>query len=114
MKKVGKPKLFDEKFGPGSICICGSDTVFVTDAIKQGKLMYYVPQAIVVHPPISSGRDYNEKIVYHKGIMYRRCFGLLAFILDLVFAIKKYDEYKHRLGFFKFLFLMWKGSLKSV
>jgi glycosyltransferase involved in cell wall biosynthesis len=114
LSKFNSRKLFDENYGPGSPCICGSDTVFVVDSFKKGLNMYYEPSPIVVHPPLSSGRTYSEFQTYHKGIMYRRCFGWKSFPLGLLFAIKKYNEYKDKLGFYKFVYLMWKGSLKRL
>lgn len=114
LSKLKNRKLFDENYGPGSACICGSDTVFVVDTFNKGWNMYYIPKPIVVHPPVSSGRTYSEFQTYHKGIMYRRCFGWKSFILGLAFAIKKHGEYKQDLSFFKFLKLIWKGSLKKL
>lgn len=103
--------LFDENYGPGSRCNCGSDTVFAVDSYKAGINMYYVPKPIVVHPPLSSGRTYSKEKTYHKGIMYRRSFGIMSFILALAFAILKYNEYKKDLGFFSFIIQFWKGCL---
>lgn len=114
LAKLQNRKLFDENYGPGSPCICGDDTVFVVDAFNKGWNMYYQPVPIVVHPPLSSGRTYSEFQTYHKGIMYRRCFGWKSFILGLAFAIKKHKEYKKDLSFFTFLKLMWKGSMQKL
>jgi glycosyltransferase involved in cell wall biosynthesis len=107
-------KLFDENFGPGSACISGSDTVFVVDSYNKGLNMYYEPIPIVIHPPVSSGRTYTEKQVYHKGIMYRRCFGWMGFPLCILFAIKKHKEYKKDLSFFTFLKQMLKGWMVKI
>jgi hypothetical protein len=114
LSKLKNRKLFDENYGPGSVCICGSDTVFVVDAYNKSWNMYYIPKPIVVHPPVSSGRTYSEFQTYHKGIMYRRCFGWKSFFLGLVFAIKKYPEYKNDLSFITFIKLIWKGSLTKL
>lgn len=114
ISKFNDRKLFDENYGPGSVCNCGSDTVFVVDSYHCGLNMYYIPTPIVVHPPLSSGRTYSKEKTYHKGIMYRRSFGLLSFFLAFAFSVLKYREYKKDLGFFSFLFQFWKGCMVKL
>ena len=85
---------FDDRFGIGSDIPTGSETVFLSDAFKQGLKILYQPEPIVRHPEESSGRTLfrNSRMIGAKGAMFYRIFGWKAYFVCLLFAIKKRKE----------------------
>lgn len=85
---------FDERFGIGSEIPTGSETVFLSDALKQGLKILYQPEPIVRHPDESSGRTLfrNNSMIRAKGAMFYRIFGWKAYLVSLLFAFKKRKE----------------------
>lgn len=102
----------DLEFGLGSRYRIHDDVIFLTDAIKKGMNVYYVPQPIVIHPKESSGTIYNDFLITSKGAAFYRIFGCKCFAIDFVYSLKKYHEYKDKYSFFKFMKLIYQGSLE--
>ena len=101
---------FDENFGLGTSFPTGEEIIFLTDALKKGLKILYIPIPIVIHPLESSGKDYdNEILIKAKGAMFYRIFGNLGYIVSVIFAFKKYKLSKY--SFLKFTNLMFKGIL---
>ncbi len=92
LKSINKIKLrFDEKFGLGSEFPTGEEIIFLTDALKKGLKILYIPKPIVIHPLETSGKDYtNISLIEAKGAMFYRIFGILGYIASLLYAYKKY------------------------
>lgn len=101
----------DLEFGLGSKYRVHDEIIFLKDALDAGLKCIYVPIPIVVHPPESSGTNYNSELLYSKGAAFYRLFGLKGFLFNMAFSIKKYFEYKDRFTFFSCLSLMNRGSL---
>lgn len=82
---------FDENFGLGSIFQTGEEFIFLTDALKKGLKILYLPIPIVIHPKESSGGRFNdENLIKAKGAMFYRVFGFWSYLISLLFAIKKH------------------------
>ena len=102
---------FDEHFGLGAEFPTGEENIFLADALDKGLKLLYMPIPIVMHPPESSGQDYdNIKLVQAKGAMFERIFGLKGHAVSFLFALKKYKSSSHSL--FRFYFLMLQGTKK--
>lgn len=100
---------FDENFGLGSTFPTGEETIFLSDALKKRLKIRYVPQPIVVHSNNSSGGQFmnNESLIRAKGAMFYRIFGVSAYAISILFAIKKYKMSSETL--LNFVTLMFKG-----
>lgn len=99
---------FDERFGLGAEFATGEENIFLLDALNQGLKILYLPIPIVIHPQQSSGANFNSaELITAKGAMFYRMFGYLAYIIALLFAIKKF--YLSKFGLFKFYQLMLVG-----
>ena len=108
---INKKLTFDEHFGFGSSYPPGGEeNIFLLDALRKGLRILYIPSTIIIHPNLTSGSIYNETMVIGKGAMFARMFGCFAYAFDLLFAIKKYNEYKNKMKFMLFLKLILKGS----
>jgi len=102
---------FDESFGLGTEFPTGEEIIFLSDAIKKGLKILYIPIPIVIHPFESSGKNYdNLNLIQAKGAMFYRIFGNLSYIISIIFALKKYKLSKY--SFLKFTNLILKGILK--
>jgi len=107
LKSIRQKKLkFDEKFGLGSDFPTGEEIIFLTDALKKGLKILYVPIPIVIHPLESSGKNYdNIPLIRAKGAMFYRIFGFLGYIASALFAYKKYKFSPFSFKEFSFMIL---------
>lgn len=107
--------IFDEDFGLGSDYATGEEAIFLSDALKKGLKVKYVPRPIVIHPRGSSGYQFseNQPLIRAKGAMFYRMFKQKAYLISIIFAIKKYKASSETLS--NFLSLMFEGisSYKS-
>jgi len=102
---------FDERFGPGAKMYCsGEDYIFATDIYKLGYKMKHIPLFTVEHPPGSTGNRLEEDVIFAKGAVFSRVFGVASFGVDILFAIKKRSLYSKRYSFMRYLKLLWSGS----
>lgn len=100
---------FDEHFGLNSKYLSGEENIFLKDALdKELKVMYY-PLIIAEHPDETSTSTWNDKKIFSKGALFYRLYGTLAYVLSLVFGIKKYKEYKNDYFLLDFMKLMYNG-----
>lgn len=106
--------LFDEEFGLGSRYLVHDENIFLMDCLKNGLKIKYIPYAIVIHPKESSGTNFNEFLIISKGAAFIRLYGLKGIIFDFIFAIKKYNYYKHYCGILFFLKLILTGSINYI
>jgi len=105
---------FDERFGPGGYYAIGEDFIFMTDAVKQGANIQYIPVDIVQHEDVGTGSILRDDIIIGRGAMFVRVFGLSSFLLNIYFAIKNRRKYKEKYSFFTYLRLLYLGSLKYI
>ena len=102
---------FDERFGPGGHYAIGEDFIFMTDAVKQGAVIEYKPIDIVQHEELGTGMILLDNIIFGRGAMFARVFGLLCFPLNVYFAIKNREKYRLKYSFLKYNQFLFKGSL---
>jgi len=109
---VRAPLVFDPRFGIGSQIPTGGETVFLSDAFRQGFKILYLPYPIVKHPDASSGRalSRNPSLIKAKGAMFYRIFGWKAYLVCILFALKKRRETGYSL--IKNIRLMYAGIME--
>lgn len=105
---------FDERFGLGTKYNTGEEFVMLSDGLKKGLNAVYVPEFLVQHPPISSGKIFNAEVAKDKGAMIAKVYGWKFLVIDGLFALRKYNEYKKSLGLFTFIYHIYKGSFKFL
>jgi len=81
---------FDESFGLGTNFPTGSEFIFLTDALKKGLNILYVPEVIVIHPKESSGQVWDAHLIQARGAMLYRVFGWKAVGWALIFSLKQH------------------------
>lgn len=104
----------DLEFGLGSRYRIHDDVIFLSDALKKGLKILYLPIPIVIHPKESSGTMYNDFLLTSKGAAFCRMYGRIGYLIDVVYSIKKYHEYSKEYSFISFLSLMIKGSREFI
>lgn len=102
---------FDERFGLATVYNTGEEFVMLHDALTKGATAMYIPEVLVQHPPISSGKIYNKTVAFEKGAMIARVYDWKWPLINTAFAVRKYRTYRHEVGFFPFIFAMFKGSI---
>ncbi|AKA34990.1 hypothetical protein [Flagellimonas lutaonensis] len=83
---------FDERFGLGSIYPTGEENIYLNDALKRGISARFIPKPIVVHEPMSSGKTLSPKILWAKGAMFRRLYGVKGLAVVVFFLFLKRKE----------------------
>ena len=102
---------FDEKFGLGSDFPTGEEIIFLSDALKKGLNIRYVPVTIAMHPLESSGANYHDsKLIKAKGAMFYRLFGFTGHFISILYAYKKYKFSPFSLK--EFTSMMFRGIKK--
>ena len=83
---------FDETFGLGAKFPTSEENIFLLDALKKGLKIHYIPIPILTHATMgSSGKDFsNINLIVAKGAVFYRMFGYKAYLVCLLFAIKKH------------------------
>lgn len=88
---------FDERFGAGSgKYIMGEENIFLYDALKKKKKIYYMPVEIAELKEVESTwfSDYDETFFISRGANYAAMTKFFAPLLCLQFAIRKKELYK--------------------
>ena len=102
---------FDESFGLGAQFATGEEAIFLNDCISKGLRVKYEPISLVIHPFISSGKIFNENQLFAKGALMARLFGNGCYIINLIFALKKYKFYRNKYSILKAYKLLNNGSI---
>jgi len=106
---------WDEEFGIGGKPFTnGIENIFLVDALKSGLKAYFIPKTIVIHPFDNSGYNYSKHLIESKGAMFARMFGKHAYWLNILFALKKYKDYKNIASILKFIKLANIGAIKYI
>jgi len=110
--------MFDEKFGAGSIISTGEDTIFVSDCIKKGLIIYscdYILCKGIVNDRESTWfKGFTKKYFEDKALVYKRISPKFYFMLIFYFLIKHYNYYKDSISFFKALKIMFLANSSSI
>ena len=82
---------FDRAFGPGARYISAEETIFLTDALRKGLKLIFVPAITAFHPMNSTASRgaTDPKVMYSKGAAMKRVYGRLAPLAICAFAGKK-------------------------
>lgn len=103
---------FDEDFGAGSgKYIMGEENIFLYDALKKGKHIYYVPVKIAELKEVESTwfSDYDERFFLSRGANYAAMSAFWSHALILQFAIRKKSLYSEKLTTIKAIKCMYAG-----
>ena len=88
-----KVVLFDENFGLGSTFYMGEEAIFVSDAIKKGLNIGFVPKTILIHSDLSTGeKTIFSELYFVQSAVFYRIFGkmyLFWVALKLFFDLKQ-------------------------
>jgi len=102
---------FDERFGPGGYYAIGEDFIFMSDAYKKGASIIYKPLEIVQHEELGTGTTLEDKIIFGRGAMFARVFGVTSAAVNIFFAIKQYKRYKTVYSFLQYWKLLNQGMI---
>lgn len=84
---------FDENFGLNAHFSMGEEAVFVSDALKKGLKIGFVPQILLTHPqPTTSQKATVFEHYFHQSAVFYRIFGkmyLFWVVLKLLFDLKQ-------------------------
>ena len=82
---------FDPAFGRGSRYVSAEETIFLTDALRQGLKLIFVPDVTAFHPMNSTAQRgaTDPNVMYSKGAAMKRVYGGLAPLAIFAFAGKK-------------------------
>ncbi|MBT0608840.1 glycosyltransferase [Aequorivita echinoideorum] len=73
--------LFDERFGLGAQFEDAENFVFLNDAKKKNLLLYFIPDFITIHPPLSSSDDVaTDRLLYAKAAIKTYAYGNLSYL----------------------------------
>ena len=101
---------FDERFGIGAEYPTGEDFIFAVDVFRNnGKIAYY-PLTIVLHENEGTGSELSDSVIYARGAVFARIFGVLGFFVDLYVSLKQRKRYKEHYTLYRYLKLMCLGS----
>lgn len=82
--------LFDEEFGLGAKYFSGEENIFLSDIMKSGGTIAYIPEVVVYHQVPTSSSRLNDRNFIGKGPMLKRMHGRLGgFILLFVLWSRK-------------------------
>ena len=82
---------FDSAFGLGSRYISAEEAIFLTDALRKGLKLIFIPEVIAFHPMNSTAQRgaTDPNVMYSKGAAMKRLYGGLAPLAICAFAGKK-------------------------
>ena len=68
---------FDEHFGLGTIFFMGEEAIFVSDLIKKGLKIGFIPEQILLHNNVSTGNKTESSSLYFvQSAVFYRIFGM--------------------------------------
>ena len=104
---------FNEDFGAGSgKYIMGEENIFLYDALKKKKNIYYVPMKIAELKEVESTwfSEYNEKFFISRGANYAAMSKTWSHVLIWQFALRKKNLYGDKMSMLKAVKTMYKGK----
>jgi GT2 family glycosyltransferase len=105
---------FDERFGLGAEFISGEEYLMLRRAMKLGCKVQYVPEVIAIHPALSTGTRYTADLVQSKGAIIAARAGSLYLLFNLIYAWRKWPEYKDSMQITAFLNYIYSGSKRYL
>lgn len=107
-----KDLRFNEDFGAGSgKYIMGEENIFLYDALKKKKNIYYVPVKIAELKDVQSTwfSDYDERFFISRGANYAAMSKCWSHVLIWQFALRKKNLYKSNMSMMQAVKTMYKG-----
>lgn len=103
---------FSLLFGGGAKYACGEDTIFIADCLKKGLKIYSNPARIgtVKQEESTWFKGYNEEYFFDRGVLHKNLFKRLSALINVQFAIRKYNLYKSDMDFWGAIRHMNRGS----
>lgn len=102
---------FDERFGPGAEDYpLGEDFIFAMDLYRAKAKMLFLPIPIVKHPQGSTGSSLEQKVIFARGAVFARTYGVWSYLLDIIFTLKHKKMYYNNYTMPQYLKLMLSGS----
>jgi glycosyltransferase involved in cell wall biosynthesis len=102
---------FDTDFGIGATYGIGEEFIFLVDAYRKGLTLMYEPEVIAMHEDESSGYSLRNEILYARGAVYMRVFGIKSIALYIYSTIKHFDRYKTYYMPWRYFYTLLKGGL---
>jgi len=104
-ESINKANLrWDEHFGLGGNPYTNHmENIFLVDALDANLQCYFYPKTVVIHPFDNSGFNYSDHLVFSKGAAFKKMFGCKAFIINIIFAFKKWSFYKKQQSFASYI-----------
>ena len=103
---------FDENFGAGSgKYIMGEENIFLYDALKKKKNIYYVPIKIAELKEVQSTwfSEYDERFFISRGANYAAMSKIWSHVLIWQFALRKINLYQDKMNLKQAVMNMYKG-----
>lgn len=114
LKKNAAKPFFPEDIGAGTDLPVGDEAVFLSQLLKNGSSIRYVPYTIAIHPKESTGLIVSEVSIYSRGVTLRRVYGLLmSFPLALLFLIKRRQLFKIKEGLLRASLIFFSGVING-
>lgn len=109
---LNKNIKFDENIGAGTELYSGEENVFLSDCIKKGLKIYYIPKTIatIVDNNSSWLKGYNRQYFNAKGATFYRMSKVLYPFLNLQYAIRKIKMYSNDMSIMKAIKYMFEGA----
>lgn len=104
---------FDINFGLGAKIASGEENIFLTDLLKKGLKIKYIPKALVIHPFESSGKVLNDIQLFNKGILFKRLYSIMGLPILILFIFKKRKEIKNY-SILESIIISLKGYFKKI
>lgn len=103
---------FDENFGPNANFKKGEETIFISDALKNGIQIYSVNKKIGTVDDTKSTwfTGYNEQYLYNQGAIFFRISSKKYKLLILQYVIRKYFKYRKNVNIIKAYKVMVLGA----
>lgn len=108
---------FNEDFGAGSNkYIMGEENIFLYDALKKKKKIYYVPVQIAELKEVESTwfAGYDERFFVSRGANFTAMSKLFSILLILQFALRKTGLYKDKMSIVQAIKFMLKGRKEYI
>lgn len=84
---------FDENFGLGTKYPAGEEPIFLSDVLRSGQKIQFIPIPVTIHPIESSGMKiyYDEKALSIRSMIFKRCAGrFFGTLYTFAFWFKKF------------------------
>ena len=104
---------FDETFGSGAKYFSGEEGIFLSECLKKGLNIRYVPVKIAdLHMSNSTWfKGFNREYFIARGAIFTAMTPFLSYAYMLQFALRKYNLYRNELSFLSSIKYMLEGRI---